>query len=692
VLNPSLSSQAATSTDVNTGVSTVVSVGEVFTLSETLGVANANVYTPGAWGCVNGSVTGNQVTVRPVDAGKAVVCTLTNTGASADMAASTVTSSVTAAAGVPLSVQTACTNNGPDAAANPSCLVTGAPVGAVTTCGPNLASLAVGSAISCTTTWTPAQAGSVTLTTTAKSVTFDPDTNNNVVTTDVLITTAVSGRVYMEASSPANTTFDGLATDPAVSAIIQLSCSAPDYNPPQVTTAADGTYTFSGVPGGATCTITQTQPDGYTNAYSKLGTGATGAGGGAVGSGGDSTIALVVPVTGSVNNDFAEQAADTTSTLVCTPALALAGEVTSCTATCLNTGPGSASNASCQFTGALPADVISNTCEAPSTQAILNAASSLSCTVTFPMPVGANIVIAAGSGATNDPKGGTVPTATNNASSTLINGVAAVTVSGRVYREATGDATDNGNAADPGMVTQVAIACTAPVWSAGPVATDGTGNYAFSGIPSGATCTITETQPAGFTNAYATMGPGGNSISGSVAGSSTDSTIRLLVPTTGSSGNNFAEQTQDITTQLTCTPNPVTAGQTVTCTAICRNSGPGVALNATCQFTGALPAGVLSNTCAAAVPANLASASSRTCILTFTAAALPVTVTAGGGATNDVSGGADPSAGNNPASTAVTALPVSSEFERVPLLQHKLLALLTLMLLAVGGMALRRQR
>ncbi|MBF5003152.1 DUF7933 domain-containing protein [Diaphorobacter caeni] len=87
--------------------------------------------------------------------------------------------------GTPVTVTTTCLNAGPDAATDASCVVTGGPADAVTVCTPTppVASLARGSAISCTTTYTPQTGNRVTLVTTASSTTADSNVANNMAET-----------------------------------------------------------------------------------------------------------------------------------------------------------------------------------------------------------------------------------------------------------------------------------------------------------------------------------------------------------------------------------------------------------------------------------------------------------------------------------------------------------------------------
>ena len=79
--------------------------------------------------------------------------------------------------GKPATITTTCTNQGPDAAVNATCAVSGAPAGAVTTCTPSVpdASLASGASIVCTTKFTPASTNPVTLTVDTGSDTTDPN-------------------------------------------------------------------------------------------------------------------------------------------------------------------------------------------------------------------------------------------------------------------------------------------------------------------------------------------------------------------------------------------------------------------------------------------------------------------------------------------------------------------------------------
>ncbi|MBH1965597.1 MAG: DUF11 domain-containing protein [Comamonadaceae bacterium] len=238
--------------------------------------------------------------------------------------------------------------------------------------------------------------------------------------------TNVSGRVYIETGG--NQTDDGNSVDPGMITTVAITCTGPGDVPGytnSMTTGADGAYSFTGMLPGAECTITETQPVDYSNAYTQTGmTGEPGVLGplnaGEYGQQGDSVItSLVVPAAGSPFNNFAEiRLADMSSTTVCTPLNGLPGTLVSCTVTCTNAGPNSAENAFCSVPNApvlpgAPVPVCTN-----SPQALLGAGESLSCSLSFRLPnVPGEIPVRGGTGSDNDTNGGSVSTDGNNPSS-----------------------------------------------------------------------------------------------------------------------------------------------------------------------------------------------------------------------------------------------------------------------------------
>jgi len=156
---------------------------------------NASGLPPGA-GCTAGSSGApGACTTPPASCGASDPHCVQTAVAQADMSATgAATQAVTA--GTSVSVITTCTNNGSSAATNATCAVSGVPAGynPITVCNPLVpdASLANGASISCTTTFTPTVAGTVTLTTTANSDTPDPSSANDSATSTVTVLSPAS--------------------------------------------------------------------------------------------------------------------------------------------------------------------------------------------------------------------------------------------------------------------------------------------------------------------------------------------------------------------------------------------------------------------------------------------------------------------------------------------------------------------
>ena len=224
----------------------------------------------------------------------------------------------------------------------------------------------------------------------------------------------ITGRVFAEQSWPLNQTDDGVAVDPGLATALSISCSPASTGSSTTTSAADGRFEFTGIPVGATCTVTESLPAGYINHYNLRGTGAF-ADTGASGSG-PSTLAIVVPAGGSHGNAFAElQLTDTTSSVVCSPQFPATGQAVICTITCINHGPAPALNMTCEATnlGGV-ANVRGGSCASTEPVAV---GDLMTCKVQFPMPASLS-EIRGGSGALNDANGGPVATAGNNPSAT----------------------------------------------------------------------------------------------------------------------------------------------------------------------------------------------------------------------------------------------------------------------------------
>ena len=276
------------------------------------------------------------------------------------------------------------------------------------------------------------------------------------------------------------------------------------------------------------------------------------------------------------------------------------------------------------------------------------------------------------------------------------------TVSGRVYAEAGGNLTDDGDAIDPGLVTLVNITCKGPGAApdyANAMTSAADGNYSFTGMLPGAECTITESQPVDYSNAYTQTGMTGEPgvqgpLSESDKGTATDSVIAtIVVPAAGSPGNNFAQvQLADMRSVTVCDPKSGAPGTAVTCTVTCTNAGPNTATNAFCSVPNAaeLP-GSPTPVCTGSPATALGVGSALTCTVSFDLPAMrgDISVLAGTGASNDVEGGEVPADGNNPSQDAVSP---NIPMVQVPTLGELGLLLLGLMLSALGLMHQRQRR
>ncbi len=241
-------------------------------------------------------------------------------------------------------------------------------------------------------------------------------------------------------------------------------------------------------------------------------------------------------------------------------------------------------------------------------------------------------------------------------------------VSGRVYEERGGNTTDGGNATDPGLVTTVSITCTGPLaqtpaYSAS-MTTNADGTYRFDGMLPGAQCTITETQPTNYSNAYVRPGESGEpgvvgTPDSAQYGSHATTTVisNIVVPAAGSPLNDFAEvQLSDMTSTTVCTPKSGPPGTAVSCVVTCTNNGPDPARNASCWvLNGPTLPGAPAPTCPGSPASSLAVGSSLSCTVNFNLPNTPgdIPVQGGAAADNDSNGGNVPANGNNPSNDKV---------------------------------------
>ncbi|MFG0599089.1 hypothetical protein ACF8PL_03235 [Delftia sp. WSY_4] len=100
----------------------------------------------------------------------------------ADMQATSITLPLTMTVGAPVSGSFSCTNAGPSEATAASCVISGLPAGATTSCTPSVPTaspLASGGSIACTVQFTPTTTGTIAALVTASSSTVDPVPANN---------------------------------------------------------------------------------------------------------------------------------------------------------------------------------------------------------------------------------------------------------------------------------------------------------------------------------------------------------------------------------------------------------------------------------------------------------------------------------------------------------------------------------
>ncbi len=313
------------------------------------------------------------------------------------------------------------------------------------------------------------------------------------------------------------------------------------------------------------------------------------------------------------------------------PATASAGQTVNGVVTCTNAGPGAATNATCGVdTSKLPAGA-TVTCTPDPAPNPLAVGGTISCAVQYTAP-STPVTIAASTAADNE-----YSTSNNTASQTI--GVApadmGVSISGFP------------STVTAGQTVTGTITCLngGPGAAAAPTCN-------VSGLPSGATVTCT---PNPTPDPLAV----GSAITCEVSYTATASQTVTVTATTGAtndpnSNNNEAAQTvtgsaADMTVALSGFPANVIAGQTVTGTVTCTNTGPDAASNAICNVNG-LPAGA-TVTCTPTSPqATLANGGTISCQVSYVAPnplTDPVTVVGATDASND------PNTTNNTASQKV---------------------------------------
>lgn len=112
----SLASTANTAAETDTGTAVAVAAGNVITLGETLGAANARNYNASAWSCTGGNLSGSTLTLTAAHTGLDIVCTITNTARLVDLSISKTTGAGSAVSGDLRTFTVLVTNTGPESA------------------------------------------------------------------------------------------------------------------------------------------------------------------------------------------------------------------------------------------------------------------------------------------------------------------------------------------------------------------------------------------------------------------------------------------------------------------------------------------------------------------------------------------------------------------------------------------------
>jgi large repetitive protein len=550
----------------------------------------------------------------------------------ADMQAVT-TVPATVNAGQPVTVSGVCTNNGPSPAAAPTCTLSGLPTGATQTCTPSPAPdpLAVGSSITCTSTFAAPASGTLNIITTAGSSTADPVPANNTDPKPVAITPQAD-MVGAISGFPANANAGSTVTG-------AVSCT---NNGPS--SASNATCAVAGVPAGASIVCSPAVPVATLAAGAVI----------------SCSVSYVAPASGSVTatvaagSSTADPVSGNNSTSAITnvtpqadmqasttvPASVNAGQPVTVSGVCTNAGPSAAASATCVLSG-LPSGA-TQTCTPTPAPSPFGVGQSITCTSTF-----------------NAPAVGALSITTTTGSSTA-------------------DPNPNNNVdTDPLAITpqsdmQAAVSGFPSLANAGDLVT-GTVTCANNG-PSpaaNATCLVSAIPAAGVTvnctpNPAPNPLPVGGSISCSVSYTAPSTGAPLTI--TGVAGsansdpvpaNNTAQGTVNTVPQAdvvatTTVPASVNAGQPVSVSGICVNNGPSPAAAPSCALSG-LPPGATQSCTPNPIPDPQApgAGTTVTCTSTFTAPATgPLNITTTTGTTT-----ADPVPANNVDTKPITVVP-----------------------------------
>jgi len=649
--------------------------------------------------------------------GSCSACQVTTGTQRADMQATVaVTPGPTSTTGVELVYTSVCKNQGPQSALNASCIVT-APANAVTTCAPvsPVATLESGESITCTTKFTPSDAGDYAVSVATSNTLYDPAAGNNTATKTVKVNTPAELNIAKTlaqvngAAVPDNyaakigdtLTYHLRVTNAGGTAsTLELTETVPEgtrfgggaaANPdqgwslaPHACDAAASTCTQSvtvpaqsaGAPGEQTVQFTVEVLAPATSSGKII-----------------NTVTSDVPAAcaaGGCTAETANAVADMQAQITTIPSGAVVvGDSVTITGQCTNNGPVEALNASCVMTVNNGGNSIAATCGANTQLAV---GESISCTATFTAAEGA--ISASMTAATDSYESDTA----NNTATQAVNGNTPSAVTVRNVLVKVNDApVPAGYVIKPGdkLTYQVLVSNTGGtpgstvLTETVPVGTRyaGTDEGWTAGCgASRSTCNRSVTVPGGSAQAPGTVAFEYTvRVEDTVSSPNVVNIVDSSAPGSCSAACSVSTPTQAADMQVSM-PATIDAkvGVEFTLTSVCRNAGPATASNARCDVSGA-PAGAVTVCTPASPIASLAVGESVTCTTRFTpssTAAITITTRA----SSDVY---DPVAANSEASaSAVFTSTPPAAVKAVPVNAAWATGLVALLLMLLAGRAL----
>jgi len=649
--------------------------------------------------------------------GSCSACQVTTGTQRADMQATVaVTPGPTSTTGVELVYTSVCKNQGPQSALNASCIVT-APANAVTTCAPvsPVATLESGESITCTTKFTPSDAGDYAVSVATSNTLYDPAAGNNTATKTVKVNTPAELNIAKTlaqvngAAVPDNyaakigdtLTYHLRVTNAGGTAsALELTETVPEGTRFVGGAAANPDQGWSLAPhacdaAASTCTQSVTVPAQSAGAPGEQTVQFTVEVLAPASSSGKiiNTVTSDVPAAcaaGGCTAETANAVADMQAQITTIPSGAVVvGDSVTITGQCTNNGPVEAVNASCVMTVNNGGNSIAATCGANTQLAV---GESISCTATFTAAEGS--ISASMTAATDSYESNTA----NNTATQAVNGNTPSAVTVRNVLVKVNDApVPAGYVIKPGdkLTYQVLVSNTGGtpgstvLTETVPVGTRyaGTDEGWTAGCgASRSTCNRSVTVPGGSAQAPGTVAFEYTvRVEDTVSSPNVVNIVDSSAPGSCSAACSVSTPTQAADMQVSM-PATIDAkvGVEFTLTSVCRNAGPATASNARCDVSGA-PAGAVT-VCTPTPPiASLAVGESVTCTTRFTpssTAAITITTRA----SSDVY---DPVAANSEASaSAVFTSTPPAAVKAVPVNAAWATGLVALLLMLLAGRAL----